>query len=403
MSKHRPPGPDQPHIAKLHGAWLLFCTLAAIAMLLLAGEHLYSRAVNPSHDLCAIAKGWGCRETLQHPWAIFLKLPTALWAVALYSLLFQLGPATWSIKLDRKWFALLLTGLLGAASIAFVITMERDFVVPCPLCLLAHLCHLLLLGIALVASRSTSRELRTPDKAFPRTVALLPAAAVLLIGAMLTIWGNSRQEERSRLRALADPALRGTVLAQNHDRFFPASPEQIIAGPSDSGNRLTIIGSLACRHCRALLSAIETIPREMLTATSICFVPYPLAGACNPAAKKAGLPEYIERCRLAERTLQAQADNTFTTWLATVNHAPGRILRRMQTETPASQHARSEQLAGQIAIANTIPVRRIPLLLWNGRPLPSFLNSIPLAILLRHLTAGTEPTSADTDPEDCDC
>ncbi len=371
-----------------------------LCMLLLAGEHLAARFHVADADFCGLIEGWGCRETIQHPWATVLDLPVAVWAVSLYAVLIQLGPATWHRRTNRR-NALLLLAALCAGTLAFLFLMERDFTDPCPLCLGAHACHLFLAGIALAALRAARQPAAPPAILATRKPALAPSLLVLLAGMMAANAGSRADLERSLAGQLADPALIGPLADRAGDRYFPERIDQIIAGRQSAPNRLTIIGSLSCRHCRALLAEVRSLPGDALRETAIAFMPYPLAAACNPAAAQAGLPAHRQRCRLAAATNRAQSGAGFWPWFEQVNSAPGRTLRGMNDKAFAQPDGQS-QLAAQIAAANAIPVVRIPLLLWNGQPLPGILARLPLADLISHLI-DVQRSGQKTVPEDCDC
>lgn len=385
-----------------HGqrGWLLGCALAMLCMLLLAGEHLAARFHVADADFCGLIEGWGCRETIQHPWASVLNLPVALWAVSLYAVLIQLGPATWHRRAHRRQ-ALLLLAALCTGTLAFLFLMERDFTDPCPLCLGAHTCHLFLAGIALAAVRAQRQQAAPQAAGEPGKLTLTPALLVLLAGMTVANLAGRVDMEQSLAGQLTDPALLGPLGDRAGDRYFPERLDQIIAGRPAAANRLTIVGSLSCRHCRALLAEVRSLPATALQATAIAFVPYPLAAACNPAAAKAGLPAHPQRCRLAAATNRAQSSSGFWPWFAKVNGAPGRTLRGMDSAAVAEVGGQPT-LAAQIAAANAIPVARIPLLLWNGQPLPGILTRLPLAELISHLV-DAQRSGPEATPEDCDC
>ena len=394
-----PQSPKQPGRTWHQRAWHLACFLAIFCMLLLAGEHLAARFADSPLDFCGLVEGWGCRETIQHPWSAFLGLPVALWAVSLYTILIQLAPSTWTRRGNRLT-ALLLLAALCSGSIIFLFLMERDFTTPCPMCLGAHASHLLLAAIALAAARALKKATAPEEAGGIRKTTFTPSLLVLLAGFAAVSISDRIEAKQSLSRQLADPAFLGPIIDYTGDRYFPERSDQLIAGQSTAPNRLTIIGSLSCRHCRALLGQVQALPASTLQSTSIAFVPYPLAAACNPAAAKAGLPRHPERCRLAALTNRAQANSAFWNWFRTVDGAPGRTLRRLKNEANTTPPDR--QLAAQLAAANGIPVPRIPLLLWNGMPLPALLARLPLADLIKLLMDAQQNKSANP-PEECDC
>ncbi|MEW6219981.1 MAG: vitamin K epoxide reductase family protein [Thermodesulfobacteriota bacterium] len=375
--------------------WLAATGLAMGCMLVFWAEHLLARTLLPGLDLCTLGAGWSCREAASHPWARIGPLPAAAWAAIIHASLFSLGPRSWADRNSHRW-AGLLVGLLVVASLAFLVVMLRDLSSRCPLCLTAHGCHLVLLAILLANPRPRGLLLSRPEAAGRPW---RPALALLVLALGLAAWSSDVAGQRQLTAALASPRLLAPILQGEIDRHYLAAPWQRIAGPAQGQQELTIVGSLACRHCRQLLAQVPALPLPLRDRIAIFFVPFPLAPACNPAATGDPQPE---RCLLAEKTRAAQEEGRFWPWLAEVDEAPGRILRRLAAQPPAGRPW-SPALTAQIAAANEVPVPAIPLLLWNGQKLPPALATVPLADLLPALLAVEEDKLKDAPPVDpCD-
>jgi uncharacterized membrane protein len=379
--------------------WIFTLWLALLFMSLLGVEHFYSRAVDPSFDLCLIRQGWGCREVINHPFSRFALLPIAIWGIAVYAIGLMLGPVTWHRKSCRL-ITVFLVIFLCAASAFFLFIMRRDLVDLCPLCLGSHICHLLLL-ILLIAGLSKMPSLSDVES-LPLKKLLFAPLMILLAGYMITSWTVQRTGESRLARNATKGSLIASVLNEDFSRYFPAHNYQLIAGDVQSSRTFTIIGSLACRHCRDLVASIKKLPDTIRQEIGIFFVPYPIAPSCNP--RVTGQDELNrERCVLAEGTLLAQKEGLFWPWFEKIHDAPGAMLRSLRQASPA-EHNWSTALSAQIEAANEIPVDSIPLLIWDGLTLGSAGSTVPLLELLSYLMETQKKRTSSTPVDDCiDC
>ncbi|MEW6426891.1 MAG: DsbA family protein [Thermodesulfobacteriota bacterium] len=366
----------------LSRVWQGLCLIALLAMLALVGEHL------PGQGL-SFCSGAGCREAAGHPSAVVLALPAPLWAVALYVLLLFCSPARWHEE-GRGWLALAGLLLLAASTAYYLPIMERDLVTPCRFCLAAHGCHLLLLLVALGA-------LRRHPAAFPVAI---PGAGIFLLPLLALLAGHLVLARPGSPPPVDKASLRQTV-APSFDRYHPALAHQRIAGGEDAVYQLTIIGSLACGHCRDLLAQIETLPEKTLARVSFSFIPFPLCERCNPRAGLASR-DRTERCQLAAATIAAQRQGRFWLWYHQVAAAPGRMQRQL---LPLAEQTPSWPTVDAVVLQLAdVPVAVVPTLLWQGIPLPATAGATPLAQLLRTLMdIERESRSPAADPESCGC
>lgn len=366
----------------LASLWRLCVFVASLAMILLGWEHIQMQAFDSSFDLCRLATGFGCRETVHHPWARIAFLPAPFWALVVYGVLFQVGPERWRQPTYRQ-LASVLAIFLCLVSLAFVVVMARDLSSPCPLCLVSHAMHFALAILTVLLFRQGVPEhFSGGAKPFSSGIWTLPLLA-LIGGYILSFWAL-KQEDQSRLKSiLTGEAMTSVVLSTGVDRFYLAAPEQLIAGNPNAKVRLTIIGSLSCVHCRKIISEVYALPPRLLNQVGVEFVSYPLAAACNlKASAAAGL--HPEQCRLAEDVLKAQRQGRFRNFFEQINGAPGLAQRRLGRLTEGSVTWET-QLLDQIRLANEIPVTAIPCLLWDGQKLPAELNSLAVEPLLAYL------------------
>jgi len=382
----------------LQTLWFASLALAALSMLLLETGQIYRIVGDPSFDICSLAGNQGCRQVFGHPWSAVLYLPVPFWGLAFYAFIAGLGPSTWQNRSSFR-FAASLVVLLLLSSIFFLYIMRRDFVEMCPFCLMAHFCHLLLF-IILVAGflQSKSPENNKTSLTFQSIFAPL---LILLIGSITTIWVNEQKAHQRIIHAVNDGAMFRTLFYGDFERYYPAAEYQLIAGKSEARHQLTIIGSLACGHCREILLQVEELPSRITEKTRIAFVPYPLSPACNPRVK-INSNENIERCRIAELTLTAQQKERFWAWFSTVNKAPGRVLRGLRKEAKLRTELWNSELTKQVEAVNEMPVTSIPFLIWEGQKLPGASTAIPLPELLDQLLRVPENDEKIIEIEECD-
>jgi len=322
----------------------------------------------PGRAVLFCAADSGCGAAARHPAATWAGLPVAVWALALYLLLWPCGPDRW-FDAGRRLVAGAGVGLLTVASAVYLFIMERDLLEPCPWCLAAHAAHG---GLAVIMLHQWHR--RPVIAAAPPPARIAIPGLLLLLAAFIWQGYDTPPIDASSLR----PSLRRAI-APDFDRFFPAAAEEYIAGNAGRPYQLTIIGSLACRHCRALLSGIEQLPENLLDRLGIAFIPFPLCSHCNPKAAPQTAAR-IERCVLASQTREAQRQGRFWQWLHTVDRAPGRVLRRLRT-APVD----TDRLRADLHRLRPIPIATIPTLLWQGRILPSEASSLDVPTLVRML------------------
>ena len=366
----------------LAGLWRICVLVACLAMLLLGWEHIQMQAFDGNFDLCRLATGLGCREAVHHPWARIVFLPAPFWALAVYAVLFLVGPERWRSTSHRQLAAFGVI-ILSLVSLAFIVVMIRDLTSPCPLCLVTHAMHLgLAVLTGLLCRQGVSERFSGGADSFSSGL-WVPSLLVLVIGYILSFWAL-KQEDQARLKlVLTGEAMTSVILNTGVDRFYLAAPEQLIAGNPNAKVRLTIIGSLSCVHCRKVISEVYGLPSRLLNQVGVEFIAFPLAAACNPKVSgAAGL--HPEQCRLAEAVLKAQRQGNFRNFFEEVNRAPGLAQRRFGRLSGGAE-AWEAQLLDQIRQANEIPVTAIPGLLWDGQKLPSELNSLDLESLLEYL------------------
>ncbi len=341
------------------------------------------QAFDANFDLCRLATGLGCREAVLHPWARIAFLPAPFWVLAVYGVLFQVGPERWR-KTSHRQLAAFVVIFLSLTSLAYVVVMIRDLTSPCPLCMLTHAMHFgLAILTVLLFRQGVPERFSGGSESFSSGIWVLPLL-VVVGGYMMSFWAL-QQEEQSRLQSvLTGEAMTSFIVTAGVDRFYPASPEQLIAGNPRAKVRLTIIGSLSCVHCRKLISEVYGLPPKLLHQVGVEFVAFPLAAACNPKAGVAtGL--HPEQCRLAENVLKAQRQGNFRNLFEQVNRAPGLAQRRLLRQVAGGAETWDAQLFEQIRLANEIPVMAIPCLLWDGQKLPAELNSLAVEPLLEYL------------------
>lgn len=366
----------------LASIWRLCVLIAFLAMFLLGWEHIQMQAFDANFDLCRLTTGLGCREAVFHPWARIAFLPAPFWALVVYVVLFLIGPERWR-NIAHRQLAAVVVGFLSLVSLVFVVVMVRDLSSPCPLCLLAHAMHFSLAVLTVLLFRQGVPEHFSGGAApFSSGIWALPLL-VLVGGYILSFWAM-QQEDTARLKSiLTGEAMTSVILNTGVDRFYPAAPEQLIAGNPKAKIRLTIIGSLSCVHCRKVISEIYELPPRLLNQIGVEFVPFPLAAACNPRANAAA-GRHPEQCRLAEDVLNAQRHGNFRNFFVEVSRAPGLAQRRFDN-FPDAAGTLGPQLLEQIRQVNAIPVTAIPCLLWDGQKLPSELNALAVQPLLEFL------------------
>lgn len=219
----------------------------------------------------------------------------------------------------------------------------------------------------------------------------------------MTGWAAEKGFQRRLEKSLTRYSMLSTVLQQEFDRYYLEKNYHHIAGSNDAKAGLTIVGSLACRHCRRILQEIDRLPEEYLRKVRISFIPYPLASACNQRVRQEK-DSHPERCLLAEQTIEALKKGEFRAWLAQVENAPGRILRRLRRQG-VDKTTWDTDLTSMIDKTNSISVTSIPYLIWEGQKLPPLYGTLPLEDLiarmlrLREDRKNKQPESV----EDCDC
>jgi uncharacterized membrane protein len=391
----------QQRIRMMQRLWLIAVGLAVLFMAALWGEHFYRQVASPSFDLCAIATGWACQDALQHPWSKLALLPVPIWAIAAYALALRLGPSTWGRRLFR-YLAFLFVSVFLVASGVFLYFMAMDLANLCVLCLGAHACHMVLAALLIFGSRLSSPSV--PASASPPVSAyLLAPLLILLAGYGLTAWANQQENRRALAHYLMEDDLLPGVLRWEFDRYYPERPFQQIAGSKEAHNQLTIIGSLACSHCREVLRAVPHLPDQIKKEVAIFFVPYAYEGDCNARSKQNGenRRHAPELCLMAEHTLQAQEKGDFWDWFQEVEGAPGRIIRRFRVKA-RDRMEWSPGLTAQIAASKDLSVTALPVLLWNGQRLPAIVNTIALPNLLPYLLGQQNKLEVNPPDESCE-
>ncbi|MDH4232526.1 MAG: vitamin K epoxide reductase family protein [Nitrospirota bacterium] len=385
----------------LQRLWLMTVGLAILFMALLWGEHFYRQVVSPSFDLCAIATGWACQDALQHPRSKLALLPVPIWAIAAYALALRLGPSSWGRRLFR-YMAILFIALFLAASGVFLYFMAMDLANLCILCLGAHACHMVLAALLILGYRLNITS--SPGVSVPPVSAYLIAPLlILLTGYGLTLWAGQQENRRALTHYLMKDDLLPGVLRWEFDRYYPEKPVHRIAGSKDARSQLTIVGSLACSHCRDAVRAVMVLPDQLKKEVAIFFIPYAFEGDCGSPSKESGKNRRRapELCLMAEHTLQAQESGGFWDWFQEVDGAPGLIIRRFRKEA-RNRKEWSRELAAQIAAARDLSVTSLPLLLWNGQKLPAIVNTIALPDLLPYLLKQQDKPGGTPQDESCD-
>lgn len=370
--------------------WRLALIVAACAAAGLVWEHVSGRSMY----FCEVAGG-GCLEAVNHPLSMILGVPAAVWSMAVYPLLWACPPSRWRC-LSFRLTALLGSIILLAGSLFYLYIMYRDMVVPCPLCISVHISHLLLFvvvcryffvnrrGGVVADARPLSRVCSIP-------VSVLVSLLIPLLGYVLTVGISGTRSLTMPLSAL-EPMLSRSI-NPDYNNYFPSRSYEFVAGSRSAPYRLTIIGSLACRHCRRFLRGLADLPLRVKSNISITFIPFPLCSRCNPRADNSTALR-VERCLLAARTLARQRAGKFWPWFRLVDEAPGRVQRRLLGTTKDYRIIKDSMtsLAG-------IPITAIPTLIWQGHILPP-LTDMDARQLLTILLKIEAKIRRDTPPVD---
>ena len=349
--------------------WRLALIVAAGAAAGLIWEHVSGRSMY----FCALAGG-GCLEALNHPLSTISGLPAAVWSMAVYPLLWACPPSRWR-QLSFRLTALCGSIILAAGSLFYLYIMYRDMVMLCPLCITVHISHLLLFVVVcryfVVNRRSGGVTFAPPPLKAGRAAWFIPAP--VLISLLVPLLGYVLIAETPGAKSLAmplsalEPLLSRTV-NPDYNSYFPARSYELIAGSSSAPYRLTIIGSLSCRHCRNFLRGLADLPLKIKAEVSIAFIPFPLCSRCNPRADDSSAPR-VERCLLAAGTLARQREGRFWPWFRLVDEAPGRMQRRLSGTAGDFQTVQNS-----MAALAAIPITAIPTLIWQGHILPPLVN-----------------------------
>ncbi len=369
--------------------WRLALIVAACAAVGLVWEHMSGRSMY----FCEVVGG-GCLEAVNHPFSMILGLPAAVWSMAVYPLLWACPPSHWR-QLSCRLTAVLGSIILLSVSLFYLYIMYRDMVLPCPLCITVHVSHLLLFVVVcrylFVNRRSGVANARRLPRVWSIPLPVLISLFIPLLGYVLTVGISGTRSLAMPLSAL-EPLLNRTI-NPDYNNYFPSRSYEFVAGSRAAQYRLTIIGSLACRHCRNFLRGLTNLPLRLKEKVSITFIPFPLCSRCNPRADDSTAPR-AERCLLAARTLAWQQEGKFWPWFRLVDEAPGRMQRRLFGTTKDYQIIKDS-----MTTLTGIPIAAIPTLIWQGHILPP-LADVDARQLLTVLLKIEAKIRRDTPPVD---
>jgi uncharacterized membrane protein/protein-disulfide isomerase len=284
---------------------------------------------------CGDADDLGCGHALASRWSEWLRVPVALPALILYTLLllalFAIGAEYPWFPADRAWQLLVVLAitLLGAAGWFLALQV---FVVQsvCPYCVAAHACGLFLAGFVFWYRPIECRAVHS-------TAALLllgTAGTAVLIGGQLLLEPRARDMQVQGQLVVAGGKIK--LDAAHYPRLGSAQARYVLVSLYD----------YTCPHCRVTSGYLEQARRRYGDQLAIVPLVVPWNPRCNKHVQ-AWNPLHEDACdyaRLALAVWQAspQQFEAFHLWLLEA------------TRTPAAARERAEELIGAVALREAL-------------------------------------------------
>jgi len=278
----------------------------ALIGVLLSGFLLFESLTTTSLPGCG--GGSACEEVLSSAWSLWLGVPVALpalavWVVALIAAVTQ-----------QRGLLIFAALVLGGAAVWFVYVQVARLGALCPYCIAAHALAILMLFLAMVGVE------RVPLK---QLAGALPVVLALIVGQV----------------ALPSRVVQHRVLS--HAGIEIVVSEYPILGDPQAKHIALLHYDYTCPHCRKLHGYLTRAIDRYDGAFAVALSPAPLDADCNPYLSETE-PIHERGCELAGALLAV--------WLADRDAASA--MDRYLTETgPAEDWAAYEQRAADLVSA----------------------------------------------------
>ena len=307
--------------------------LALVALGLLVSGYLLFRTLSllmsqdpNAFDVCSAVFGSGCDKTLLSASSWVLGIPLAGWGVVYYGALAGLFLLAWILG-DAFESEALLTALLVSlagvcGSVVLATILLAGWAPFCPLCMVVHGVNLLLapalklrtgrtwgqhaamLGAALKTVFAKSGE-RRPEV---RWKAVGMAAAALMVIAIYQCVFIVTQRWLYESKGVFNPHKLLSVFATTPEEDVSVDADDARRGPEDAPVEIIAFSSFHCPACQEFARAMGVLMRRYGDRVTLVYKHFPLAEACNPAAKGKG---GSAACETAYAAVAAQRQGKF--------------------------------------------------------------------------------------------
>jgi protein-disulfide isomerase/uncharacterized membrane protein len=332
------------------------------------------------------------------------KLPAAAFGLAYFAFIFVwyvfVGPPT---RAGRGWHWLILLHMLGgvAQSASYINIMANELHRWCAGCLVVHTINGLLLVLTLIAYPWRRPAVAPPAHpstrlALATTVAGSFAGATFLVIALMMMATTMYNERSKRFEeVLSDPAYILWDYNRQVSAAIPLYDDEAWGGPADAANTVIVFGDFQCSHCRDLHNVLQQVAAKYADRVRVGFRYFPQDPECNadPRYRAGGHASACRAARAAEaarqvggrekylamRSLlwehQAELPNRpfaqqsaaekkcFEDWAATLGLDRAAFAAAMDSPTV------NERLAADIALAERLDARAMPVVYVNGKRL----------------------------------
>jgi uncharacterized membrane protein/protein-disulfide isomerase len=319
-SGRRAPASPDDRAAGFH-PWLVACALCALAGVIAGGiawrTHWQVKTRPDITPACKISEAVDCTKTADSPYAVFLRVPVALWGALGFGAI--LAMALWGLRTGPSSFP---TGLLtvlsfGAFGVSAVMAVISNVVlrVLCIECTVIQGISLAVFVFVVLHLRRIRlgpiRAVRADLTGRPRTVVGLGLSAVLVAGLLAGLYPKHGGATRS---AQSVPGLGGSI---QPPAFAPAEAG-IPSGVTDEGHpwmgaeapAVVVVeySDYECPFCRLAHWALREFVRKHPDRIRLVHVHLPLDQRCNPAMTA---PFHRNACVLALAAVCAERQGRF--------------------------------------------------------------------------------------------
>lgn len=277
----------------------LLCVVGLLVAIYLTWLH-YQVHTNPSfHSFCAMNDAFNCETVAESPYAVFLRMPVAVWGIIGYFFMFLVATiGVGKHKLASAYCALLLASAFSViTSVALAII---SYCIICSFCIMCSVTYGINLLIFLILLSETIR-LHFPIKSaltelviFLRSrilfvIALVPAMYVLCL-VFPQYWVDAKN--------ILNNHIQHGITQDGHAWIGAEKPEIEIIEFSD----------YLCPHCKRTHAFMRALVANNPKKLRLIHRHFPLDNACNPLIKN---PFHEGACLIARTAICAKKQNQF--------------------------------------------------------------------------------------------